>query len=123
MKIFKHDINKFYDFFKLFPAIETDFQKLNKKYYLHNKEIYNLGSIIKFKEFYRYNNEKFEQYFKDIINNLLEQTSNLYNNNYYNYYAITTDLNKIIDKSFKVKTEEYIDLRFFIFLRNKNKIN
>ena len=123
MEIFKHDRNKFYDFFKLFPAIETDFQKLNKKYYLHNKEIYNLGSIIKFKEFYRYNIEKFEQYFTDIINNLLEQTSNLYNNNYYNYYAITTDLNKIIDKSFKEKTEEYINLRFFIFLQQYKVIS
>ena len=115
MKIFKQDRNKFYDFFGLFPAIETDFQRLNKKFYLNNKEIYNLGSIIKFNEFYRHNIDKFEKYYKEIVNNLLDQTSNLYNNNYNNYYDITSDLNKLIDNSFKIKTEEYVNLRFFIF--------
>ena len=115
--LFNQDRNKFYDFFRIFPSLETNFQKLNKKYYLYNKEIFNLDTIVKINESYKYSIDKFEKYYKDIVTNLLEQTSNLYNNNYYDYYETTKELNKIINASFKIKTEEYINLRFFIFLQ------
>ena len=123
MELFKKDRNKFYDFFGLFPAIEASFQKLNKKYYLCNKEIFNLDSVVKLNEFYKHNIDKFEKYYNDIVNNLLEQTEYIYNNNYYNYYENTKELNKIFDASFKIKNEEYINLLFFIFLKQYNVIS
>ena len=55
-------------------------EKLNNKYYLHIKEIFNLRTILKIQEAYKYNYDKFENYYKNIVNNLLQQTVTLYNN-------------------------------------------
>ena len=117
IELFMNDNNKFYDYFRLFGAIETSLQKLNNKYYLHSKEIFNLRSILKIQEAYKYNYDKFENYYKNIVNNLLQQTLCLYNNDYRNYYKLTSDLKKIFDKSFHEKTEEYINLLSFIFFQ------
>ena len=117
MKIFENDRNKFHEYFRKFPALEAGLQKINKKYYLYSKEILNLGSIIKIHDSYRYNFASFENHYIDIVNMLLEQSLCLYNNEYGNYYQLTSELNKIFDDSFNEKANEYINLRFFIFLQ------
>ena len=92
-------------------------QKINKKYYLYSKEIFNLGSIIKIHDSYKYNFNNFENQYINIVNNLLKQSLCLYDNDYDNYYQMTSDLNKIFDATFALKSEEYINMRFYIFLQ------
>ena len=117
IEIFKKDRNKFYEYFRKFGAIESCLQKINKKYYLYNKEIFNLGSIIKINEAFKYNFNEFEKYYINIISNLLQQSLYLYNDDFDKYYKATSDLIKIFDATFREKSEEYINLRFFIFLQ------
>ena len=61
------------------------------------------------------------------MNNLLQQTILLYNNNDNNLFNLILDLNKIFEDTFKDKNEEYINLLFFIFrqqyrITNNDKI-
>ena len=84
---------------------------------MYSKEIFNLGSIIKIYDSYKYNFNNFENQYINIVNNLLKQSLYLYNNDYDNYYQMTSDLNRIFDATFALKSEEYINMRFYIFLQ------
>ena len=106
VELFQNDRNMFYDYYLTFASTEATLQKLNKKYNLYNKELFNLGSIIKIHELYKYNYESFEEYYKNIINILLNQTLCLYNKDYINYYKNTSNLNKIFNATFKEKNDE-----------------
>ena len=117
IELFNKDKNMFFEYLGIFRVIEANLQKLNIKYYLYNKEIYNLTSIIKIQEYYKYNHDEFENNYINIINNLLYQTLLLYKSDYENYYKITIELNQIFDNSFEVKKDEYTNLRFFIFFQ------
>ena len=109
--------NKFYEYFNIFAVIETNLQNLNNKYLLFNKELYNIGSIIKIREAYKYNLEQYERNYEKILDNLLKQSICLYENDYENLYNIILDLNSIFNETFIDKNDEYINLMFFIFLR------
>ena len=117
MELFEINRNKFYEYFRTLPAIEANLQKLNNKYCLNSKEIFNLGSIIKINEYYKYNFDQFENYYKNIVDKLLQQSLALYDKDYANYLLMASDLNKIFDNSFREKKEEFINLNFFIFLQ------
>ena len=119
--LIKINKNKFYEFFGYFKSFEAILQKINRKYYLFSKEIFNLRYIIKIEEAYKYNYEQFYNNYEIIMDNLLQQSIYIYNNNYNNLYKIILKLNEIFEKTFKDKNEEYINLLFFIF-RQQNKI-
>jgi hypothetical protein len=90
---------------------------LNNKYLLLNKELNNIGTIIKIKGAFKYNLDKFERNYEKIIDNLLKQTICLYEKDNDNLYNIILDLNGLFNEIFVDKNDEYIDLMFFIFLR------
>ena len=113
----------FYDFFFTFKALEANLQKVNKKYNLNSKQIYNLSTIIRIYEAYKYNLDQFENNYYDIINNLLNQSTSLYDNKYDDLYRQILDLKKLIDSDFKVKNEDYSNLLFFIFRQHYQNIN
>ena len=56
------------------------------------------------------------------MNNLLQQSLLLYDDNYNNLFNVIINLNKIIDDSFKEKTEEYCNLLFYIFRQQYRNI-
>ena len=122
IELIKNDKAKFYEFLYSFTSIEANLQKLNKKFYLYSKEIYNIRTIIKIEEEYKYNHEQFEKNYEKIMNNLLQQSILLYDENYNNLYNVILDLNKIFDESFKEKTEEYTNLLFYIFRQQYRNI-
>ena len=122
LDLIKNDKNKFYEYFHSFKSIEANLQKFNKKYYLYSREIYNIRSIIKIEESYKYNHEQFENNYEKIMNNLLQQSIYLYDNNYNNLYDFILNLNKIFDETFTDKNDEYINLLFFIFRQQYNTI-
>ena len=111
------DKNKFYDYFNTFTLSETNLQNLNNKYLLLNKELNNIGTLIKIKGAFKYNLDKFERNYEKIIDNLLKQTICLYEKDNDNLYNIILDLNGLFNEIFVDKNDEYIDLMFFIFLR------
>ena len=115
--------NKFYEFFNIFTSIETNLQNLNNKYILFNKELYNIGSIIKIKDSYKYNLEQFEINYEKILDNLLNQSICLYENDLNNLYNIIFELNIIFNETFQDKNDEYINLMFYIFLRQYEIVN
>ena len=117
------DKNKFYEYFNIFTSTETNLQNLNNKYILFNKELYNIGSIIKIKDAFKYNLEQFERNYEKIIDNLLNQSICLYENDNQNLYNIILDLNGIFNETFEEKNDEYINLMFYIFLRQYELTN
>ena len=123
VELAKKDMNKFYDYFYTFTPAEASIQKLNMKYNINSKQIFNLNSIIKIHECYKFNQNKFEECYSKIINNLLKQTNLLYNNNYNTLYKEIIDLNKIFNDSFEEKGDEYTNLLFFIFRQEYQNIN
>ena len=122
IELIKKDKVKFFEYFYTFTSIEANLQKLNKKFILYSKEIFNIRTIIKIEEAYKYNHEEFEKNYEKIMNNLLQQTLLLYDDNYNNLYQVILDLNKIFDDTFKVKTEEYSNLLFYIFRQQYKNI-
>ena len=116
------DKAKFKEYFKKFPLIETSLQKINKKYYLFSKEIYNLRNIIQIEEAYKDNYEQFENKYNEIIDNLFDQSSLFYSNSYDHLYDKIIALIKIIDDSFNKKNETYANLLFFIFRQEYKNI-
>ena len=65
------DINKFYDYFYTFIPTEANLQKINIKYDICSKQIFNLNSIIKIEECYKKNRDEFVLNYDKIINNLI----------------------------------------------------
>ena len=111
----KKDKAKFFEYFYSLTSIEANLQKINKKFFLFSKEIYNIRSIIKINEAYKSNYEEFELNYEKIINNLLSQCEQFYSENFNKLYNLILDLLKIFDDTFKDKNESYINLLFFIF--------
>ena len=122
IELIKKDKVKFFKFFFSFTSIEANLQKINKKFYLYCKEIFNIRTIIQIEKEYKYNYEQFEINYEKIMNNLLHQSIILYDQNYNNLYDVIIDLNKIIEQSFVKKTEEYINLLFYIFRQQYKNI-
>ena len=123
VELLKKDNFKFYEFFYTFTSIEANLQKINIKYNLYSKEIYNLKSIIKIYECYKLNQEQFEKNYELIINNLLKQSRLLYEDNYENLYKEIINLNKIFNDTFLEKNNDYENLVFFIFRQQYQIIN
>ena len=121
--LLKQNKAKFYEFFYSLSSIEANLQKINKKFLLFSKEIYNFINIIKIQESFKYNINQFENNYEKIINNLLQQSAYTYNEDYNNLYNTIIELNKIFEESFKEKTEEYVNLLFFIFRYQYRSIN
>ena len=122
IELMKKDQAKFYDYFYYLTTVEANLQKMNRRYFLFSKEIYNIKYIIKIEEAYKYNHEEFEKNYEAIMNNLLEQSVLLYNGNYNQLYNIILDLIKIFDDSFKEKNDLYVNLLFFIFRQQYKNI-
>ena len=121
--LLKEDKAKFYEFFYNLNSIEANLQKINKKYFLFSKEIYNFRNIIKIQESHKYNVNQFENNYEKIINNLLQQSVYLYDDDNNNLYNTIIELNKIFEETFKEKTEEYINLLFYIFRYQYRSLN
>ena len=122
IELIKNDKVKFYEYFYYLTTVEANLQKINKKYYLFSKEIYNLRYIIKIEENYKSNHEQFENNYENIMNNLLQQSVYLYKSNNNNLYNTILDLIKIFDETFKNKNDEYVNLLFFIFRQQYKNI-
>ena len=127
-ELLKKDKLAFHEFFLSLTAIEAILHKINKKFYLFSIEIYNLRTIIKIKEAFNSNKiEKFEEKYEKIIDNLLQQSAILYNNENYNnnLFALILELNQILEELFeenKENNEDYINLIFFIFKQQYRNI-
>ena len=121
--LLKKDEVVFFDYIRTFISIEANLQKLNKKFFLFSKEIYNIRAIIKIKESFSNNFNNLKKNYEKIINNLLQQTILLYENDFNNLYNVISDLIKIIDESFKEKGENYSSLLFNIFRQQYKNVN
>ena len=122
IELINKDKVKFFEYFYYLTTVEATLQKINKKYLLFSKEIYNIRYIIKIEEAYKSNHEQFENNFVNIMNNLLQQSILLYKGNYNQLYNSIMDLIKIFDDTFENKNEEYINLLFFIFRQQYKNI-
>ena len=111
----KKDKAKFFEYLYTLPSIEANLQKINKKFYLFSKELYNVRSLIKIDEAYKSNHEQFEINFEKIMNNLMKQSEQFYSENFDKLYNLILELLTIIDGTFKEKNDTYINLLFFIF--------
>ena len=121
--LLKKDKAKFYEFFYSLSSIEANLQKINKKFLLFSKEIYNCINLIKIQESYKYNIIQFENNYEKIINNLLLQSYYIYSEDHNNLYNSIIELNKTFEDTFKEKTEEYINLIFYIFRYQYRSLN
>ena len=115
IELIKKDKAKFFEYLYTLTSIEASLQKINKKFFLFSKELYNIRSIIKIDEAYKSNHEQFEENYEDIMNNLLKQSEQFYSENFDKLYNLILDLLNIFDRTFKEKNENYINLLFFIF--------
>ena len=125
--LLKKNKQAFDEFFFSLPSIEANIHKINKKFYLYSIEIYNLRTIIKIKEVSINNTDKFEQNYEKIINNLIQQSDILYNNeNYNNLFDLILELHQILDETFEKekneKNEDYINLKLFIYKQQYRNI-
>ena len=116
------DKNKFLEYFKLFPLIEISLQKINKKYFLFSKEIYNLRNIIKIGEAFKNEHELFENNYNLIIDNILLQSTLFYCNNFEKLYKTVVEMFNILDNTFKEKKDSYINLFIFLYRQEYNNI-
>ena len=116
------DKEKFLQLFKNFPLIETSLQKINKRYLLFSKEIYNIRNIIQIGDAYKDNFDKFEKYYIKIMDNLLLQSILLYSNSYDDLYNSILELIDIFDKTFNQKNDAYSNLLIFIFRQEYKNI-
>ena len=115
----KIDKTQFYQYIDYFNSLKANLEQLNKKYFLFSKELYNLRIIIKIFEYHKkYNIEEFTNNYERIINNLLEQSIFLYNNDFDHFTQNTLKLVELFDLKYN---EEFISLLFFIF-RHQFKI-
>ena len=117
--------DKFSNYLKIFPYIETSLQKINKNNRLYSKEIYNLRLIIKIEEAYKNNYEQFENKYEEIIKNLLLQSTLLYGIQYNNPDKLIETINSLFDifeKTFPEKNEAYKNLMSYIFRQEYTNI-
>ena len=121
--LLKKDEVSFFEYLKTFILIEANLQKLNRKFYLFNKELYNIRAIIEIKNGYMNNFNNFKKYYEKIVNNLLQQTILIYDDNYYKLYSTILDLIEIIDESFKEKGDDYVNLMFNIYIQKYKIVN
>ena len=115
IELLKNNKIQFYDYFLSLASIEANLHKINKKFYLFSKEIYNIRMIIKIEEAFKQNHEQFENNYENIINNLFKQSILLYNKDFNNLFDLILELIKILDDAFKEKNDDYINIIFFIF--------
>ena len=106
---------KFFEFIYSLTSIEANLQKINKKFYLYSKEIYNIRNLIKIQEAFKGNYESFFKNYETILDNIMEQSILFYENNYNNLFNKIIELIKLLDNLFKDKNEDYINLMFFIY--------
>jgi len=119
----KQDKAKFFEYFYSLTLVEAILQRINKKFYLFSKELYNIRYIIKIEEGYKSNHEQFENNYEKIMNNLLQQSTLLYSENYKDLYTVIKDLIKLFDETFTEKNDKYNNLLFFIFRQQYKNIN
>ena len=99
---------KFFEFIYSLTSIEASLQKINKKFYLYSKEIYNIRSLIKIEEAF-FNN------YIIIMDNMLEQSILIYEGKYNNLLNKILELIDLFEDLLEDKNDEYINLIFFIY--------
>ena len=122
IELIEKDKAKFFEYIYYLTSLEANIQKINIKFFIFSKEIYNIKYIIKIEEAYKFNHEEFENNYIKIINNLLDQSALLYKSDYNNLFNSILELIKIFDETFKEKNEEYVNLLFFIFRQQYKNI-
>jgi hypothetical protein len=120
--LIQKDKAKFLEYLYYLHSLEAIMERINKKYFLYSKEIYTLRYIIKIEEGYKSNQDQFETNYIYIMNNLLEQSTYLFKANYNSLYNSTLELVKIVERSFKEKNNNYINLLFFIYKQQYKNI-
>ena len=118
----ENEKEKFFEYFKIFPFIESSLQKINKENRLYSKEIYNIRNIIKIEEAYKSNQELFWENYNTIVENILLQSTLFYGNNLDGLYKKVIELINIFDKTFPEKNEAYKELLSFIYRQEYNNI-
>ena len=122
IELIEKDKAKFFEYLYYLPSLEANMQKINRKYFLYSKEIFNLKYIIKIEDGYKSIHEQFENNYIKIMNNLLEQSAYLYKSNYNSLYNSILELVKIFDETFKEKNNDYINLLFFVYRQQYRNI-
>ena len=120
--LIQKDKVKFFEYFYYLHSLEAIMERINKKYFLYSKEIYTLRYIIKIEEGYKSNQDQFETNYIHIMKNLLEQSTYLFKANYNSLYNSTLELAKIVERSFKEKNNNYINLLIFIYKQQYKNI-
>ena len=116
------DKAKFFEFIYSLTSIEASLQKINKKFYLYSKEIYNIRSLIKIEEAFKNNYEPFFDNYIFIMDNMLEQSILFYEAKYNNLLNKILELIDLFERLFEEKNEEYINLLFFIYRQQYRNI-
>jgi len=113
---------KFFEFIYSLTSIEASLQKINKKFYLYSKEIYNIRSLIKIEEAFRNNYEAFFNNYIIIMDNMLEQSILIYEGKYNNLLNKILELIDLFEDLLEYKNDEYINLIFFIYRQQYRNI-
>ena len=117
---------KFYEFISLFPSLKANLEQLNKKYFLFSKELNNLNLIIEIKKFHKSNINYFTDNYKQIMDNLLEQTIYLYNDDFGNFIQNTLNLVDLFNIPYKKDFNSLLNFIFFHqfkIISNNNEID
>ena len=122
IELIEKDKAKFFEYLYYLTSLEANIQRINIKFFIYSKEIYNIKYIIKIEEAYKFDHEEFENNYINIMNNLLDQSALLYRADYNNLFNSILELIKIFNETFKEKNEEYINLLFFIFRQQYRNI-
>ena len=116
------DKAKFFEFIYSLTSIEASLQKINKKFFLYCKEIYNIRTLIKIEEAFKNNYESFFDNYTIIMDNMLEQSILFYELKYNNLLNKILELIDLFERLFQEKNEEYINLLFFIYRQQYRNI-
>ena len=114
-ELLEKDNIKFKEFFNLLNEMKITFKQMNIKFGLLSKGIICLEILINIKEKCISNYEYFEKNYGKIIENLLFQMNELYQNNDNQLYKLILEQITILNEIFIEKNDKYTDLLLFIF--------
>ena len=114
-ELVQKDNIKFKEFFNLLNEIKITFKQMNIKFGLFSKGIIHLEILTKMKEKCISNYEYLVKNYVKIIENLLLQNNEFYQDNDNRLYELILEEISILNEIFIEKNDEYTDLLLFIF--------